>query len=126
MRARDVVTNALAIVGLAASIAAPCSAQSVAEQSSTVVAARAAGSPVPAGTEELARKLHVAGRDLAELGVDGSLPEEWVEALTNAHALADAIAYGLGVEEDQRSLFAGPIANSLVRIEREARKPRRA
>lgn len=125
MPSRSVVTNALAILGLAASLAAPCLAQSSGEQTS-MVAQRVAGPPVPAGIQDLARKLHVAERDLAELAVDGNLPADWADRLTNTHGLADAVAYGLGLAEDERGLFAGQVTNALLRIEREARKPRRA
>lgn len=126
MLARYVVTNALVFGALAASLTAPCFAQSAGEQGNSAVAVRQAGPPVSPEIQGLARKLHVAERELAELAVDGSLSVEWVDALTNAHGLADAVAYGVGVEKPQHSLFAGQIANALVRIEREARKPRRA
>jgi hypothetical protein len=81
---------------------------------------------VPEPIEQLAGQLAVAPHELAELATDGALPVEWIPVLRNAFALAEAVAYGLELNGGQRVEFAGQITNTLVRIEREARQPRKA
>lgn len=81
---------------------------------------------VPEQIEQFAGQLAIDPQELSELAIDGAIPEEWIPVLRNAFALADAVGYGLELNGGQRVEFAGQVTNTLVRIEREARRPRKA
>ena len=119
MRVSIVSISVLMVAALVAPLSEPVFAAQVSIK-------RSIGGPVPEHIEQLAGELSVAAHELNELAVDGALPVEWIPVLRNAFALGEAAASGLELNAGQRVEFAGQITNTLVRIEREARKPRKA
>lgn len=123
MRISTARVRALIVVGLCSAIV-PLSEPVFAAQALTVK--RKGAVAVPEHIEQLAGQLAIDPQELSELATDGAIPDEWIPVLQNAFALADAVGYGLELNGGQRAEFAGQVTNTLVRIEREARRPRKA
>jgi hypothetical protein len=120
-----------AAVGIATlAMALPASASddgATGAQPASITVPRAGdGAPIPATISLLAARLDVPARDLGNLAQQGALPDGWEERLAGAHGAGEAIGRQFKLDDATRALLAGILVQHLVRIEREARAPRKA
>ena len=123
-----VTSAALGIATLAMALTASASDDGItgAQPVSIIVPRAGDGAPIPARISLLAAQLDVPGRDLANLAQQGALPDGWEERLKGAHGAGEAIGRRFDLDDATRALLAGILVQHLVRIEREARAPRKA
>jgi hypothetical protein len=116
----------IAVLAMAMTSAAADKATPGVEPASISVSRAGDGAPIPSRLSLLAAQIDVPARDLADLAPQGALPDGWEERLKGAHVAGEAIGRDLGLDEASRALLAGHLVQHLIRIEREARAPRKA